>query len=343
MPPLDLDAGPETIAPGCVRIPLPDPFVPGVTAVFLVGDPEAPVLVDAGAGTDECEAALREKLAGLGHAVADLPMILSHTHLDHAGGLLRATPRELTAHARAKAEMRETSPRSSRGPSALRRMGLDEETIAELAPHGEPVGDAPLADIPVDGVLEGPAGSLPNAPGWRWLLAEGHAPGHLMLFDTGSRTLLAADQFLQKWKTPLIVSDPEFDSYGAYLESIDAAIALEPVRICSSHTETIEDAVGWLNDTRASLERRLERVGACVLERADGTSSRSTGAGARSDGSGGSGGLSAEDVLSALYPRANRGPLRIVFLREILAMLRHLAFGGTLRRDLAAGVERFGG
>ncbi len=339
MPPLDLDAGPETIAPGCVRIPLPDPFVPGVTAVFLIGDPEAPVLVDAGAGTDECEAALRERLAGLGHAVADLPMVLSHTHLDHAGGLLRATPRELTAHARAVAEMRDTSPRSSRGPAALRRMGLDEETIGELAPHGEPVGDTPLADVTVHRVLEGPAGDLPDVPGWRWLLAEGHAPGHLMLFDTASRTLLAADQFLQKWKTPLIVSHPEFDSFGAYLESIDAAIAVEPARICSSHTETIEEAARWLEDLRGSLERRLERVAECVLEHADAPDDGDTGA---VGGPKAIPGLSAEDVLSELYPNASRGPLRIVFLREILAMLRHLAFGGSLGREMADGVERFG-
>lgn len=331
MPPLDPEAGPEEIAPGCVRITLPDPFVPGVTAVFLIGDPSAPVLLDAGAGTDECEAALRDDLAGLGHAVADLPMILSHTHLDHAGGLLRATPRELSVHARAEAEMRDTEPRSSRGPIALRRMGVDETTIVEFAPGGEPVGDAPLAGVRVDRTLEGAAGEVPGASGWRWLLAEGHAPGHLMLFDTASRTLLAADQFLQKWKTPLIVSDPEFDSFGAYVESIEAARRLEPARICSSHTETIEDAAGWLVDMRASLERRLERVAGMVAERS----------GSVGDADGDAAGLSAEEILAALYPAASRGPLRIVFLREILAMLRHLAFAGRLQRETTEGVERF--
>jgi len=328
MPALDPEAGPEEIAPGCVRVTLPDPFVPGVTAVFVVGDPSAPVLLDAGAGTDECEAALRDRLAGLGHAVVDLPLILSHTHLDHAGGLLRATPRELTVHARAEAEMRDTEPRSSRGPIALRRMGVDEATIAEYAPGGEPVGDAPLAGVRVDRTLEGAAGEVPDAPGWRWLLAEGHAPGHLMLFDTASRTLLAADQFLQNWKTPLIVSDPEFDSFGAYVESIEAARRLEPARICSSHTATIESAGGWLADLQGSLERRLERVAEAV-------------AGAGGGAAGRAGRPSPEEVLTALYPGASRGPLRIVFLREILAMLRHLAFTGRLERDTIEGVERF--
>lgn len=334
MAPLDVRAGPEEVAPGCVRITLPDPFVPGVTAVFVIGSGEDPMLVDAGAGTDECEAALREELRGLGHAVADLPMILSHTHLDHAGGLLRATPRELTAHAQAVAEMRETAPRSSRGPAALRVMGLGEEAIAELAPHGEPVGDAPLAGVRVDRVLDGSAGELPGVQGWRWLLAGGHAPGHLMLFDASSRTLLAGDQFLQKWKTPLLVSDPELDSFGAYLESIEAARRLEPARICSSHTGTIEEAGAWLADTRASLERRLERV---ADEVASSVAVAGRGPAAAAPG------LSAEDVLTRVYPGAGRGPLRIVFLREMLAMLRHLTFRGRLVRETRHGVESFRG
>jgi glyoxylase-like metal-dependent hydrolase (beta-lactamase superfamily II) len=320
MPPLDLQSGPLEVAAGCVRIPLPDPFVPGVTAVFLVGPADSPWLVDAGAATDECAAALCDELASLGHAAEALPMILTHTHLDHAGGLLLTRPRELTAHERAVAEMRETAPRSSRGPEALRRMGLPPAAVAELAPEGEPIHGTPLAGIPVDHALSGPSGHLPGADGWSWVLAEGHAPGHLMLFDAGTSTLLGADQFLQKWKTPLIVSDPDFDSFGAYLASIDAALALSPARICSSHTETIEPAVPWLEETRAALERRLGRVEEAVAGGAE----------------------TAEETLSALYPTASRGPLRIVFLREHFAMLRYLAARERLHRQAGEdGVERF--
>ena len=316
---LDPRTGPETVAEGCIRISLPDPFVPGVTSVFLIGSGRDRWLVDSGADTPESESALRTKLAGLGLAPEDLPMVLGHTHLDHAGGLLRFAPRELVAHVRAVDEMRETKPRSSRGPQALRSMGLSEEVIAALAPDGEPVHGTPFTDTPVHTALEGSSGDLAGPDGWQWVLAEGHAPGHLMLFDEESGTLLAGDQFLRKWKTPLIVSDPDFDSLGAYLDSVRLARDLSPARICSSHMATMDDPVAWLGDTERAFEKRLGRVSSALEE------------GART----------AEEVLVHLYPNTATGPLRIVFLREFLAMLRHLMASGSAFRTLEDGVEIF--
>lgn len=307
------------IAEGCIRIPLPDPFVPGVTCVFVMGPEESPWLLDTGADTPECEAALRDKLSAAGFVLESMPVVLSHTHLDHAGGLLRYRPPQLTVHARAIEEMRAVRPRSSRGPEALRRMGVPDTEIGALAPAGEPVHGTPFADLPVDRTLTGEAGRLPAPEGWEWLLAEGHAPGHLLLFDSVTRTLLAGDQFLFKWKTPLIVSDPDFDSLGAYVASIRAAREREPARICSSHMETMHNPGAWLNETEASINRRLERIAGAVA----------------------GGGQTAHEVLGTLYPQAREGPLRIVFLRETLAMMRHLAARGELVRADRAGVEEF--
>lgn len=317
---LDPRGGPDIVAEGCIRIPLPDPFVPGVTSVFVIGSGRDRWLVDTGADTAESEAALRDKLATLDMTPEGSRVILTHTHLDHAGGLLRFEPLELVAHARAVTEMRETSPRSSRGPAALRRMGLSDPAIEALAPEGEPVHGAPFLETPVQEELVGASGRLRGPIGWSWILAEGHAPGHLMLFDEGSRTLLAGDQFLRKWKTPLIVSDPGFDSLGAYLASVAAARDLAPDRICSSHMSTMDDPLAWLDETERALEGRLDRVESVL----------------------GEAGRSAEEILLALYPHTSEGPLRIVFLREILAMLRHLVTRRAATRAVVAGVELFG-
>lgn len=319
MPTLDPNGRPEQIADGCVRIPLPDPFVPDVTSVFVIGAGESRWLLDVGADTPECEAALRSKLSTLAMAPETARVVLSHTHLDHAGGLLRFTPYELTVHEHAIEEMREPRPRSSRGPEALRRMGLGSSAIRELAPDGEPVHGTPFIRTPVQHSLDGDAGELPESGGWRWLLAEGHARGHLMLFDPATRTLLSGDQFLRIWKTPLIISHPDFDSLGAYLDSVRTARELDPERICSSHMKTMENPGKWLEDAEASINRRLDRVASAM------------------DG----GAATAEEVLDSVYPKASQGPLRIIFLRELLAILRHLVVLGTARRTIEHGVERF--
>ena len=66
MPKLDVEAPPRRIADGCTRITLPDPFVPHVTSVFLIGPADAPWLVDSGADTVESVDTLDHDLATLG-------------------------------------------------------------------------------------------------------------------------------------------------------------------------------------------------------------------------------------------------------------------------------------
>ena len=82
----------------------------------------------------------------------------------------------------------------------------------------------------------------------------------------------------------------------------------------------MDDPVAWLDETMRAFEKRLERVKTAV--------------------EGGAG--TAEEVLTRLYPNTAAGQLRIVFLREILAMLRHLVTSGSAIRSVENGIERFG-
>ncbi|MEJ2483828.1 MAG: MBL fold metallo-hydrolase [Gemmatimonadota bacterium] len=258
-------------------------------------------------------------LLALGRTPEDVEGVaLSHTHLDHSGGLLRWTPARLLAHENAVAEMRNREPVSSRGRAALRRMGVPAAAVEDLAPETEPVGEAPLAGVPVSDPVFGAEGMLPGDDGWHWLLAEGHAPGHLMLFHEEDRLLLSADQFLLKWKSPLRISDPDEDSFGLYLESLDRAIGLDPETVCSSHTISVRPGVPFLEERRATLLRQLERTSVTIA------------AGART----------AWDVVAAGERRPSGG-LLVLFLRERFAMLRHLASTGALGRRVVDGVERF--
>jgi glyoxylase-like metal-dependent hydrolase (beta-lactamase superfamily II) len=319
---LDPEGPPERISPRCWRIPLPDPFVPGVTSAFVL-DSEAglpPWVLDSGADMPQSEAALR---AGL-DILATTPesasgVVLSHTHLDHSGGLLRWRPARLLVHENAVQEMRNLQPSSSRGRTALQIMGVPAELMGNLAPEAEPAGSAPFARTPVSDPVSGSEGPIPSSGGWRWILAEGHAPGHLMTFHPEDRVLLVADQFLHRWKTPIRISDPEEDSFGLYMDSLDRALGLQPLIVCSSHTGALQPAIPFLEDRRGVLNRQLDRT----LEAIE------------------NGSTTAWDVVADGGDRRLSGGLLILFLRERLAMLRHLAAGGALVRQLQDGVERF--
>ena len=319
---LDPTGPPERISPRCWRIPLPDPFVPGVTSVFVLNSENGlpPWLLDSGADIPESEAALRGGLDLLSLTPETVSGVaLSHTHLDHAGGLLRWQPARLLAHENAVEEMRNLQPASSRGRAALWTMGVPTEVADELAPEEEPVGGTPFALTPVSDRVSGPEGAIPDTDGWSWILAEGHAPGHLMVFHPEDRLLLVADQFLLRWKTPIRISDPDEDSFGLYLDSLERALQLEPQIVCSSHTGAIRPAVPFLEERRGVLARQLERTLDSVKN----------------------GATTAWEVVVGGRDRRPSGGLLTLYLRERLAMLRHLAAGGALVRELHDDVERF--
>lgn len=317
---LDPAAPVEPLFDGCWRVSLPDPFVPYVTSVYLLENDGEAWLVDAGADSEESVAVLRTKLEEHGTGLdAIAGCVLSHSHLDHAGGLLRWKPRHIAAHVRTAAEMSNLNPRSSRGPAALRRMGVPEPLVEQMAPSGEPV-EVRLASIEVDTRLAGDSGRLESVPGWAWHVAEGHAPGHLMFFHSESGSLLGGDQFLGRWKTPYLISDPDADAFGAYLRSVETAIALEPGVIYPSHTRAIRPAGKWLEERRETLIQQRQRT----LEAVAG--------GARS----------AYEAVQSQYRENLKPGMVVVLLREQLAILRHLAANGDVRREEAEGVELFG-
>ncbi len=276
----------EAVGPDCRRAVVPSPWPPRSVAVFLI-DAGRPWLVDAGAGSTESVEALRRALTEeLGTDSEPAGIILSHSHLDHSGGLEALDPQSVIAH-EAAADLFEADVRTPCGLPFTR--------------------------------VQGSSGAIPGVPGWQWILAEGHAPGHLLLWNPGSATLLAADQFLLGLKTPLRIADPDEDSFGAYLDSIDRAAELEPAVMLSGHTEAIREPAKWLDRERRRLMRQLERTRDAVK----------------------SGARTAEEVTDRTYGSVPGEGARQLLLREKLAALRHLAARGEICRHRTEEMESF--
>jgi hydroxyacylglutathione hydrolase len=257
-------------------------------AVFLIEDETGGRwMVDAGDGSAESASALAAAGRGLRRSGANIRgLVLTHAHRDHAGGLDALRPSVVIAHAAAVEALRADDRWPSSSPL---------ETV-----HGE-------------------HGRLARIPGWDWILARGHAPGHLMLWHRGTATLLAGDQFLLGLKTPLRVADPDEDSLGGYLNTAGRAAALEPRVILPSHTEAIFEPVTWLERTVERLRRQVERTRGALTEEP----------------------TVAEEILARTYRSIPDSGARELLLREQVACLRHLAFTGGARRDFEDGRERF--
>ena len=257
-------------------------------AVFLI-ESGGLHLVDTGAATVESVEFLAATLdEALGPGEMPDSLVLTHSHLDHAGGLEALAPDTVLAH-----------------QDAAKLYEADERT-----PGGQPFVR-----------VAGTSGSLPDMPGWEWVLGEGHAPGHLLLWQPESGTFLAGDQFLLGLKTPLRIADPEEDSFGAYLETLDRVAALQPAIMLTGHTEAIREPAAWLDRERRRLSRQLDRTRTVVR----------------------SGARNAEQVTERTYGSIPGPGARQLLLREKLAALRHLALQGEIRRQLVDGQETFEG
>jgi len=318
---------PRSVFTACRRIALPDPYPPGVVCVFLLDTPEGPWLVDAGAPGPRSRDALRAGLSACRVSADELRgVVLTHAHLDHVGGLGEWRPSRVVAHGEAADALAAAADRDpeSRGREMLRRAGASDSEIPELLEYREPLDRGLSAELSVDTRLEGEAGEPPWGGGWRWVRVRGHAPGHLLLRAPVGGHLLVGDQFMARLKTPYDIHDPAADPVGEYLRSLDRTGEASPECLHSSHTAPIRPAGEWLESRRDAIHRQLRRV-AGVLE----------------------GGDTARAVLERVYPAELEPGRRALLLREVLALLRHLAADGRAgRREERDGgervVERFG-
>ena len=187
-------------------------------------------------------------------------VLLTHIHLDHAGGVgafCRRWPRAaVLAHPRAFTHLR----RPDRLWSASVR------TLGDVAlAYGEPEPlTAPLLSEDPDGLIE----VLPT---------PGHAPHHvalrtrpreggplLFIGEAAGLTLPSADGAL--WLRP--TTPPRFDAAAA-LSSLDhaAAALCGDERLCYAHWGLSEDPAGRLSLAREQTERWLELIGTMLDRR----------------------------------------------------------------------------
>jgi glyoxylase-like metal-dependent hydrolase (beta-lactamase superfamily II) len=113
-------------------------------------------------------------------------ILLTHGHFDHIGGLPRLARRwgvPVYAH---RLEMPYLTGRSKYPPPDPTVGGGAQSWLSPLFPRRPIDLDRHAHILPSNG-------AVPGLPEWKWLLTDGHSPGHVSFFRESDRTLIAGD------------------------------------------------------------------------------------------------------------------------------------------------------
>ncbi len=105
----------------------------------------------------------------------------------------------------------------------------------------------------------------------------GHTPGHVGLWDPGSRTAIVLDAVMGRGLLDMegtVIHPPPYFDVDAYLGSARALQALEPVRLLTAHYDVMEgeevtrflaDTVAFVEDAALLAQREIDAAGEITL------------------------------------------------------------------------------
>lgn len=245
-PSRDLEHGIRTIDTGFVR--------PGFDAAYLIIEKGRAAFVDC--GTNYSVPRMLAALDDAGLTPADVDwLILTHVHLDHAGGagelMARLPLAKLVVHPRGARHMID--------PSKL--------WAGATAVYGEEVMQASygrLRPVPAERVIEAADDYVVDLAGrpLRCLDTPGHAKHHNTLYDARANVCFTGDVFGLSYRefdtagrTFIIptTSPVQFDP-AALHASIDRLVALEPVALYLTHYGRVEDVARLAADLHPQID-----------------------------------------------------------------------------------------
>ena len=227
----------------------------GAISSFWIDGPE-PAIVDPGPSTSL--GGLEDGLAELGAGLSDIRhVLLTHVHLDHAGGtghLVSRVPHlEVHVHADGAPHMAEPE----------RLVASTRRTFGDA--HDRLWGD--VLPIPAERIRPWePTGRLP-VPGVRALATPGHISHHVSFLVEAAGTFVAGDAlgviFAPGAPTHPPTPPPAVD-VPAWLESLDGLQAIDPDDFGVSHFGIHDDFAGRVSEMRERLSAFRDRVEAAL-------------------------------------------------------------------------------
>jgi glyoxylase-like metal-dependent hydrolase (beta-lactamase superfamily II) len=259
-------------AAGIHRIAIPTPFAVGRVNVYLVED-EPLTLVDAGPNSGTSFDELQRGIAGLGHQLEDIKLvILTHQHIDHLGlvSLVAAhSGAEVAAIDAAVPFVENFSVEAQADDDFARetmlRHGIPEDVVSALGSVSRAFR-AWGARTEVTRVLrDGEEMSFRDRT-LRVHHRPGHSPTDTVFHDPERRILIAADHLLGHISSnPLITRPREGSSERpqalvTYLDSLRATREMDVELVLPGHGDPITDHRTLIDERFALHRRRAEKI-----------------------------------------------------------------------------------
>jgi glyoxylase-like metal-dependent hydrolase (beta-lactamase superfamily II) len=227
---------------------------PVFDAAYLVIENGRAAFIDC--GTQHSIPALLDALARHGLTPAEVDwLILTHVHLDHAGGagaLMQRLPNaRLVVHPRGAAHMIDPS-RLVAGATAV----YGEQEMARS--YGE------IVPVPASRVVVAEDGHVVDLAGRALLCVDtpGHARHHLCVWDERSRGWFTGDTFGLSYR--------EFDSaHGPFIVPTSSPVQFEPEPLKASIRTLLARDPDWMYVTHYGRIGDAQRLGADLIEQID--------------------------------------------------------------------------
>ncbi|MEO7068204.1 MAG: MBL fold metallo-hydrolase [Rhodanobacter sp.] len=238
--------GIHTIDTGFVR--------PQFDAAYLITERDHAAFIDC--GTNFSVPRMLEALAAAGLTVENVDyLILTHVHLDHAGGageLMAQLPQaKLIVHPRGARHMIDPT-KLWAGASAVYGEVVMKQTYGQLRP------------IPAERVIEAPDEYVVDLAGrpLRCLATPGHAKHHLAVYDARAKVCFTGDVFGLSYRQfdtangPFILpttSPVQFDPVALHA-SINRLVALHPSAVYPTHYGRLEPVEKLAGDLHVQID-----------------------------------------------------------------------------------------
>jgi glyoxylase-like metal-dependent hydrolase (beta-lactamase superfamily II) len=266
-------------AAGIHRLAIPTPFAVGRVNVYLIED-DPLTLVDAGPNSGTSFDELQRGIAGLGHSLEDIELVIvTHQHIDHLGLVSLVASHsgaEVAALDVAIPFMAKFSDEAQADDDFARdimlRNGIAEDVVAAL----QSVSRAFRAwGAPVDvtrPLRDGEALELRD----RTLHVHhrpGHSPTDTVFHDRERRILIAADHLLGHISSNPLITRPRDGSNQRpqalvhYLESLAATRELDAGLELPGHGEPITDHRALIDQRFVLHRRRADKIHRLLVER----------------------------------------------------------------------------